>query len=124
MREIKFRAKENGNGPWRYGTYRYVKYSPVNGKQIDQHSIQTDEFEVVIDRNTLGQFTGKTDKNGKEIYEGDIVREGSQIGTIKWDEEFARYICVLPVGSAGLYLQQMKVIDNIHDNPEPLEIER
>jgi len=70
MREIKFRGLEIGTDwkrlekpHWHYGGYRVVMGTPYIG----------DEAEYPVDLATVGQFTGICDKNGKEIFEGDIL---------------------------------------------------
>lgn len=65
-REIKFRARQLNGGEWVFGYYLV----DANGR----HCIGTRDncYEVVPD--TVGQFTGLLDNNGKEIYEGDIIR--------------------------------------------------
>lgn len=141
-REIKFRAKAINNeffqGEWVEGYYAKVLWS---GNLVD---IITDgAHEIPIQIETLGQFTGLRDKNGKEIYEGDIVRM-SYVAEICTDddcyEEEGKYVgvaaitankgvCLNPCVKNGLYNTKYKplsayrseVIGNIYDNPNLLK---
>lgn len=67
-------------------------------------------MKVDVDPSTIRQYTGLTDKNGKKIWENDIVRhkESQCIGAVKWYSEV---------------FNECEVIGNIFDNPELLEVE-
>ncbi|MCC8175491.1 MAG: YopX family protein [Bacteroidales bacterium] len=132
MRQIKFRGKRIDNGEWVYGDLRQ---DPIAGLSIAELDISIPAY-YRIKPATVGQFTGLHDRDGKEIYEGDILDffdEGKLCRSawlVKWDEEMPRFIMsrikgkrVTPWGTtlesrdADTYV----VIGNIHDNPDLLK---
>ena len=115
MREIKFRGRGAPRGKqWFYG-------------DLDTHTsgvciLDNDTLHTVISE-TVGQFTSQTDNNGKDIYEGDILRVGSQIGTVIYDCDCFEVAFV--GGNTSLFRCLLEkpcvVIGNVHDSPELLE---
>lgn len=120
MREILFRGKRIDNGEWVYGNYAFTD---VNGKKYFIFQNKPLEHEVIPE--TVGQYTGLTDKNGKKIFEGDIIIQFCR-GLKKL------YKVVFNVGSFTLqgkdthaeicevFCYPCEIIGNIHDNPELL----
>lgn len=134
MREILFRGKRKDNSEWVYGNYAVTDN---NGKQHFIFQNKAFEFDVVPE--TVGQYTGITDDNGKKIFEGDIL--GITNDDPDYDYITKVYLdcdtlCVDVQGqdydytSIGFAIEiwndecdQVEVIGNIYDNPELLEVE-
>ena len=155
MRTIKFRAKDIKTSHWVYGAYHehiditpaaIYKDSESRENHIKEHThylIMKDSFsDYCMPRNiqcfdvipeTLCQFTGLCDTNGKEIYEGDILRFGnspSGVCEVKWNESlcafcirfyFENNLGVKPLGAWQECEKNIEIIGNIHDNPEILK---
>ena len=118
MREILFRGKARNTSDrgWAYGSLQCV----------------------TVDSATIGQYTGLTDKNGKKIFEGDIVdaslypadgesEETHKRGVVVWDAEDCAFEIEHKDGADGFWWympnKDIEVIGNIHDNPELMEQE-
>lgn len=120
MRTIKFRGKSLETDDWVYGFL-------ADGNLICTWDNRRNAHEVLSI--TVGQFTGLTDKNGKEIYEGDVIRinltDGSTtISSVVWNRwgYWGCDIYINHVVQLGLIDKvRIEVVGNIHDNPELIE---
>ena len=119
MREILFRGKDVA-GNWHYGDYEYFTEDFVKIVNHKEH-----EYGKKVDPETVGQYTGLTDKNGKRIFEGDICKHRSNysdntiISVVTYtDGHFLALVCE----NSGFELSEiLEVIGNIHDTPELLK---
>lgn len=124
--EIKFRGKCLDNWEWVYGYLADENY--IN----DINSIDLSSIEV--DSETIGQFTGKKDKNGKGIYDGDVVEVNDKYGAnrfrviVKWHQQSMAFVAFKLSGKKRVpmswfidVLNNPEVIGNEFDNPELLK---
>ena len=138
MREILFRGKRNDTGEWVEGFYvcagGKLHYILVGKIHIVYGNVEF--IKCIVDPANIGQYTGLKDRNGKRIFEGDIIQHGAEpakvcFGEYAFDHEMKTHV--------GFYLEwinktyyridfgfwanerEIEVIGNIHDNPELLK---
>lgn len=149
MREILFRGKRKDNGEWIEGRLLAADVIVPGGQEfiLEANCIYGYDKPIIgydVDEETVGQFTGLTDKSGKKIFEGDIVRAitldtgtekmavvcfGNFIDENNGDEYIGFYIEFDGIKTTATQLameeckNRIEVIGNIHDNLELLEVE-
>ena len=121
-REILFRGK-SGDG-WHYGLL--TKYGNHKWRVVEE-----DNNMVTVKTNTIGQYTGLTDKNGTKIFENDILQvnyHGDEMGRVCIYYKYAMYLCSIICGDIDFDTlgmlnanYQLEVIGNVHDNPVLLQ---
>ena len=145
MREILFRGKQIDTGAWLEGAFCMKDCDDPYGELVDRPSIIKYEephsgYWFRVDPETVGQFTGLTDKNGKKVFEGDIVKayviQNTGMKVRKYTETYVVayhpkycYFYLKRKGNNllfdgnwayGVFIEE--VVCNIHDNPELLEV--
>ena len=125
MREILFIGKRVDNGEWVVGDliHRQIwKCSLTIIRVSDDGFGYYEEYEVIPE--TVGQFTGLTDKNGKKIFEGDIIAKGFELYEVRWNPEQVRWGIYSGnyevAGFTKFSEPYFEVIGNIYDNKELL----
>jgi uncharacterized phage protein (TIGR01671 family) len=130
MREILFRGKRADNGAWETGSLVVIR-GGLSDEQVFIADKMTGYHTPVIPE-TVGQFTGLTDKNGKKVFEGDILvfcKGATYPYQIEWDgmgwklyRSDGKRIKEAFECNEIHYVNISEIIGNIHDNPELLEV--
>ena len=136
-RTIKFRGKRIDNGEWVYGSLDLTANSAaISWDRIDNDGDTVPWF-ANVDPASVGQFTGLLDKNGKEIYEGDIITVSGRYPRVAlWDKMMWALMPTEYYHDAYFWVMNLQhprpdwweefsdefeIIGNIHDNPELLK---
>lgn len=124
MREVLFTGKRIDNGEWTYGYLfkcwgRCYLLWGMNGDNPIKEEVYPE---------TVGEYTGLTDKQGKKIFEGYIVTYIGEVCVVEWDDETAKFVlknenllCDFEEVWCNRFKLKIEVIGNVHDNPELLE---
>ena len=138
IREVIFRGKRTDNGEWIEGSLLGIDWCDKPSTYSIAPNTPVSVFYSVLPE-TVGQYTGLTDKNGKRIFEGDILKstrkiidyadvgfsishyDEEDIGIVEWRKDGFMIAHKSGTWARSFYGSENYVIGNIHDNPEILK---
>lgn len=121
MREILFRGKRIDNGEWVYGCYYHCIGTAYGATFI----VVNDFGFIEVIPHTIGQYTGKTDKNGEKIFQGDkVLSKYGTMGIVEWDNEESAFLVNIGDDWMTMTDSEWQAIGNIYDNSELLEVNK
>ena len=130
-REIKFKGKRVDNGEWVFGYVVKTKdatFICYDNQYNDDLFLSPENIFIEVIPETVGQFTGLCDKEGKPIYEGDIVKfddDEPNEHLVEYKSKYGEFYLRQKYARAGLqHAKYAIVIGNIHDNPSLINIQQ
>ena len=123
MREILFRGKRVENDEWVFGDLIHEPWASCI-QVIEKDNINTfKRTKYSVHKETVGQYTGLTDKNGNKIYEGDILElDGEEVFfEVGYETNAAKFVIIGDIDMFyfdNVWTSEIKIVGNIHDDPE------
>ena len=122
-REPLFKAKRVDNGAWVEGSL--IGNDVIVGKIVEfEEDYFCTEFWYKVDPETVGQFTGMTDKKGKKLFEGDVYSMGEKniLYVVIFDKSqfIGKQVGNRSLAGLEYWKSDIEIIGNVYDNPELL----
>ena len=122
-RDIVFRGKSKSTGEWVEGSL--IGNDVIVGKIVEfEEDYFCTEFWYKVDTETVGQFTGMTDKKGKKLFEGDVYSMGEKniLYVVIFDKSqfIGKQVGNRSLAGLEYWKSDIEIIGNVYDNPELL----
>ena len=120
MREVKFRGLDVANGEWIYGSLVKVY---ENYHILEEGETQAHEYNMV-EEDSIGEYTGLKDMNGKDVYEGDVLEfEKGEFIYLDYDTKNKKLVIINLTGTKdNIFTNFAKIIGNFYENKELLKL--